>query len=312
MWDEVPGSIAVGVDYGGGSINAVRFAAREAQRQGVELSLVHVVPDLGAIAPPYYVPPNDLQLDMDKRGRELLTEATATATAAAPGVPCTRVLRTGPTVSTLVEVTREARMIVLGHETVTPPRRIFTGAVTMGVSARARVAVVSVPADWNPGTGAAKVVAGFKSSRHSAELLASAFAEASARHARLVLVHAWALSSIYDDRIVTRTRGEEWSQAARAGIEPLIAGHRAQYPGVEVDLRIVHDQAAHALLHEAQDAGLLVLVRRAHGFPPATHLGGTARSLLAKAPCPVMVLPPREVVAEVEDLRLESAGAPLK
>jgi nucleotide-binding universal stress UspA family protein len=150
------------------------------------------------------------------------------------------------------------------------------------------------------------------SSRHSAELLASAFAEASARNARLVLVHAWALPSIYDDRIVTRTRREDWSRAAREAIESVIAGHRAQYPGVEVDLRIVHDQAAHALLQEAEDAGLLVLVRRAHGFPSAMHLGGTARTLLAKAPCPVMVLPPRDVLVEVEELRLESAGTPLK
>jgi hypothetical protein len=37
MWDESRGSIAVGVDDGGGSTNAVRFAAMEAQRQGVEL-----------------------------------------------------------------------------------------------------------------------------------------------------------------------------------------------------------------------------------------------------------------------------------
>jgi hypothetical protein len=71
MWDESRGSIAVGVDDGGGSTNAVRFAALEGQRQGVELALVHVVSDAGAIAPPYYVPPSDLQRDMDTHGRGL-------------------------------------------------------------------------------------------------------------------------------------------------------------------------------------------------------------------------------------------------
>lgn len=312
MRDELRGSIAVGVDGSQASTNAVRFAVLEAHRLGVDVALVHVVPDVEAVAPPYYVPPTDLQQDVDTRGRELLVEAAATASATAPDVPCTQVLRAGSTVPRLVETTRQARMIVLGHETVTRPRRVFTGAVTMGVSARSPVAVVSVPADWEPGTAAAKVVAGFKSWRHSPELLASAFAEASARNARLVVVHTWALPSIYDDRIVTRTRREEWSRAAHDGIDPLIANLRAQYPDVEVDLRIVHDQPAHALLQETQDAALLVLVRRGHGFPPAVHLGGTARALLTNASCPVMVLPPREVLTDVEDLRLESAGTPLK
>jgi nucleotide-binding universal stress UspA family protein len=62
-----------------------------------------------------------------------------------------------------------------------------------------------------------------------------------------------------------------------------------------VETKVVHDYAPTALEQASRGADLLVLVRRAHGVPAATHLGGTARGVLRTAACPVRVVPPRLV-----------------
>ena len=298
--------VVVGVDGSEASEQAVRYAALEAQRHGEGLTLVHVVPDFVATSPPAYLVPTDLQRDVEIFGRSLLAAAAAAASAAAPRVTTTEVLAVGRTVPTLVHAGGQARLVVLGRESVPPLGRLVEGAVTLGVAARATQPVTSVPASWSPDRSTGKVVAGLQMSAHAPGLLAAAFAEAAARDARLVVLHAWALPSLYDDRILTRDHREEWSRAADEDIEVLLADHRVQHPGVPVDVKVVNDRAAHALSEEAADADLLVLVRRAHGFPPATHLGGTARALLQHASCPVLVLPPQHV--DAEGVEPEDAG----
>lgn len=293
MDEQLHTGVVVGVDESEGSDRAVRFAALEAERQGVGLTLVHVVPDFASSASPAYLVPDDVQHEVEASARSLLAAAAEVASQTAAGVPITQVLVAGRTVSSLVHEARHASRIVLGHETVPPLRRLVTGAVTLGVAARAHQQVVSVPASWSPEGTTRKVVAGYKSTPHAQELLAVAFAEADVRDARLVLVHAWALAGFYDDRIVTRTRQEEWSRDARAGVERELVDLRARYPRVPVEIRVVHGAGAAALSEESVDADLLVLVRRAHGYPPAVHLGSTARALLHVASCPVLVLPPQ-------------------
>ena len=301
MEQEQQGGVVVGVDGSEAGERAVRYAALEAQRHREGLTLVHVVPDFVATSPPAYLVPTDLQRDVEAFGRSLLAAAAAAASAAAPRLPTTEVLPVGRTVPMLLRTAGRARLLVLGHESVAPLGRLVEGAVTLGVAARASQAVVSVPASWSPERTTGKVVAGLKLTAQAPELLAVAFAEAAARDARLVLVHAWALPSRYDDRILTRSHRDEWTRAADEDIEALLAEHRAHHPGVPVEVKVVHDRATHALSEEVADADLLVLVRRAHGFPPATHLGGTARALLQHAPCPVLVVAPRPAeAAEVE------------
>jgi nucleotide-binding universal stress UspA family protein len=311
MDEQLHTGVVVGVDGSEGSDRAVRFAALEAERHGSGLTLVHVVPDFVTTAPPAYLIPEDLQRDVEASARALLAAAAEAASRTAAGVPITQAMPAGRTVSTLIHGAEHASRIVLGRETVPPLRRLVSGAVTLGVAARAPQQVVSVPASWSPDRSTRKVVAGYKSTPHSEELLAAAFAEAAARDARLVLVHAWALPGFYDDRIVTRTRRDEWSRAAQAGIEHELVDLGARYPGVAVEVRVVHGAAAAALAEETVDADLLVLVRRPHGFPPAVHLGSTARALLHTASCPVLVLPPQHAGRPAEGPARAVADLPL-
>jgi nucleotide-binding universal stress UspA family protein len=300
--------IVVGADGSPSSLNAVRYAAREAQWLDTTLEVVHVAPDYVPVAATRPLVPDDLE----SIGRTILARATALAIESAPGRSVTPLLRAGPTVPTLVDLAAGARMIVLGHETTSPVRRVFTGAVTMGVTARATCPVVSVPEEWDPGTRHGCVVVGVKASARAAELLARAFAEASLREARLVILHSWELPSAYDDAIAERTHPEGWTHQTIESIDSLLRDCRASRPEVPVEIQVVHDQPAPALVEASAGADLVLLVRRAHGFPAAAHLGGTARAVLREAHCPVEVVAPRNVATEVGGLVLEEAGAPRK
>jgi nucleotide-binding universal stress UspA family protein len=153
-------------------------------------------------------------------------------------------------------------------------------------------------------------VVGYQDVAHEADLLPHAFVVAADRGADLTILHAWKLPGCYDDMIVRRTHEDEWHAAARDRIESQIAGLRADNPQVAVDVRVVHDQPAHALREASTDADLLLVGR--HADTGLRHLGSTARALLREATCPLEVVPTRLVGTAEDELRLERAGAPLK
>jgi nucleotide-binding universal stress UspA family protein len=124
-----------------------------------------------------------------------------------------------------------------------------------------------------------------------------------------VALHAWKFPGYYDDIIEARTHADDHARETEAAIDPLLESYRSRYPDVEVELSVVHAQPARALLRAAEGADLLVLGRRDHDLPLGSHLGGTARTLLHEAGCPVEVVPPEDLPDRLEDLVLEEAGA---
>lgn len=299
--------VIVGVDGSDVSNKAIAFGVAEAARLGRDVTLVHVVPDFVAVSPMAPLMPQDLR----ETGEEILQGALEEARRIDPDVAVTTELRWGHRVATLADGSGESAVVVVGHEHRSLVDRILTGATASGLAARAVCPVVAVPTSWAPEAVHGSVVVGVKAPAHSSELLARAFAAAAARHAELVVVHAWEMPSGYDDIIASRVAQEEWVQHATSEIEPLLAPWRKAYPDVVVRLRIVHDQPAHALVAASTAADLLVVVRRAHGFP-AMHLGACARAVLRESRCPVEVVAPEPVAAEVPDLVLETSGVPQK
>lgn len=301
---DVPG-VVIGTDGSADSERALRYGAREAQRLGTGVTLVHVIPDYLPIAGMYPLALNEIE----QQGRRILAQSMEALRRWAPEIPVRCDLRCGRRATAVTEAARGARVVVLGHRRASLLTRLSTGTTTTGVAARASCSVVSVPAGWDPDTERGVVLAGHKGTAHSAELLARAFAAASARGARLVLLHAWRLPTAYDDMVAGQVDAEAWAQAARQEIEPLLADWRAAYPEVDVEVRVAHDQPAHALGEASREADLLVLVRKTHGFPAAAHLGPVTRTLVHDAACPVEVVPPQDVAAHAPGLVLEQAGA---
>jgi nucleotide-binding universal stress UspA family protein len=287
--------VVVGVDGSTGTLAAIQFGAAEARRLATGLKLVHVVPSYTATipAPMMVLPPDDLV----EVGQSILAKATTQAGVVAPDLAIDGELRRGKRYHELSEASVSAPLLVVGRDSRPTLDRVLFGNTATGVACRAACPVVSVPPDWDTSVDHGVVLVGVKSPGHAEELMADAFAIASDRGARLVLLHAWKLASGYDDIVADRVSVHEWNERATDELERILAPWRAVYPAVAVETNVEHDDAAHALERASHHADLLILVRRAHGIPASLHLGGTARAVLRTASCPVRVVPAEAHVA---------------
>ncbi|PUA79330.1 universal stress protein [Nocardioides currus] len=279
--------VVVGVDGTPASVNAMRYALRAATLSGGRVEVYHVVPDVVPMTGVYPLPPDDFMA----AGRSTL-ETTVAQAGPATAVEVDTHLCRGPVVKTLTTAGRDAHAIVVGSDRRTAPMRLLTGNVSTGVAARAAVPVVSVPETWRADGSTRTVVVGIKRPDHSDALVGEALAVAQASGSRLVVLHAWRFPAAYDDVIVSdRATLDEWAARAEREVDDLVDPWRRSHPDVDVEVRVVHDFAAHALVEASREADELVLVRRAHGFPAAAHLGASARTVLLHAHCPVRIVP---------------------
>lgn len=300
--------LVVGVDGTPGSANALRYAIKEAALSGGTVEVVHVIPDYPPIAGMYPLAPAEL-VDAGRAALEATLRQVGTSTS---GATLATILKRGAVVKTLAAAGEHALEIVVGSDRRPVTSRLLTGNVSTGVAASAAVPVVSVPETWSADRETGTVLVGVKRPDQSDALMAEAFDVARRRGSRLVVLRAWRFPPAYDDIIVSDPATlAEWGDRARSELEDLVAPWRHSCPDVEVDLRCVHDHSAQALVHASVDADELVIARKAHGFPAATHLGSTARTALLYAHCPVRVVPAVHVPA-IPDLDLEAAGSALK
>lgn len=296
-------AVLVGVDGSPASRSAVRFGAREADRLGARLHLVHVLPT--------YVPMSPMaplvRLDLHETGQAILSESARVARDADVAAPVSTELLRGPRIPMLLKAAAGARCLVLGHVRGPSLDRVITGATVAAVAAHAACPVVAVPPGWSAKDAHDRVLVGVKSTEHSRHLLRRGFEVAAQRDAELLLVHAWEVGQAYDDLILERTDTEAWAARAQRALEHELAPLRRDFPGVTVQVRIVHGQAARVLCDASEDADLLLVSRRPHAFP-AGHVGGTARALLRRSSCPVSVETPAD--RAMADLELDDAAAP--
>lgn len=290
--------IVVGVDGTAGSRAAVTYAAREADRLHTGVTIVHVSPDYVPVAGIYPISFPLSGSEARAVGRKIL-EAAADEARAVIGPDRVRTeLVTGGRVSALVKAAEGARAIVLGDQRRKLIDRLATGAVLGGVAARSTAPVVVVPGEWVPAAHG-MVIAAVKTPAASPGLIDRALAVAADRGARLVLLHAWELPSLYDDMMVPEVDEAAWEEDARVALTTALDSAHGPRSDVEVEVRIVHGQPARCIVDASQSADLVLLARRAHAFPLG-YFGSTGRTVVRDSCAPVVVLPPAR---EAEGLR---------
>lgn len=267
---------------------ALSYAVAEARRTQRPLHLVHVLESPAEYA---YVGVSEGMLDL---ARTTLAEAEARADELAGHdvVVTAELVDHGWVVDDLVRHTDGASLLVLQHRALSRVKRIFSASTVSGVASRAHVPVISVPERWNadrPVTGV--VTAGVQDATEASALLRAGFDEADARHAKLVVLHAWWLSSGYDVAVVDDAMRDEYSSQLRRELEPVLASLRTEYPSVHVEVLVRHAPRAEAVLDAAEVSDLLVLGRRHHLLPLGSHLGPVTRAALDHSSCPVLVTP---------------------
>jgi nucleotide-binding universal stress UspA family protein len=281
--------IVVGVDGSSSSMAAVEWASRDAALRDEPLTLVHVLMRPVVATLPGVALPTGFQRWQEERGDRIIDDAAAIAekVVTPKRVQIERRMVTGVTIKLLAEMSRTARMVVVGCHGHGRLRRLL-GSVAFGMAQYGHGPVVVVHDEdlLLPDSAFAPVVVGIDGSPVSEAATALAFDEASRRGVDLVAVHAcmtWSGDELpFDERGDLEAHGPEL-------LTKCLTGWRQRYPEVEVRTVVVPDHAAEHLVEQSKRAQLVVV--GTHGFGGFTGmlLGSVSSAVVQSAHAPVAV-----------------------
>lgn len=282
--------IVVGVDGSPASRVAVDWAARDAAMREVPLKLVHVLnPPVVMAFPDVPMPPGFVEWQ-EEEGRKLLEAAVKTAeeATAGSGVEISSEMIAGPSVPSLVDLSTDAQLIVVGSRGRGALARGLLGSISTGLvhHAHCPVAVIRDEDPLIPHPSKAPVAVGIDGSPASEKAIGIAFEEASFRGVDLVAVHSWSDTGVFE------FPGADWSTLQAMGEETLgerLAGWQERYPDVLVRRVVAADHAARQLLEEADQAQLLVVGSHGRGGFAGMLLGSVSTAVVHGARMPVIV-----------------------
>ena len=282
--------ILVGVDRSASSMAAVNWAARDAAMRHVPLTLLHVIaPVVPAVAPWPEIPiPEDYFERQDGKARRILEDARrAVADSTADhGPPFVHsVVVHGPTVSTLVNESKIADMMVVGCRGEGAFGQVSFGSVSTGLVNYAQCPVAVVH-DEAPQPAQAPVLVGIDGSPASELATEIAFDEAFRRGVDLVALHAWSDVSMSEVPGLDFATMEVQAQEALA---KWLAGCEARYPDVTVHCVVVRDQPARQLVEHSESAQLVVVGSNGRGGFAGMLLGSVTTAVTHAARTVVIV-----------------------
>jgi nucleotide-binding universal stress UspA family protein len=234
----------------------------------------------------------------ERQARLWLRTATSTVHETAPDLNPAEQLRMGPVIATLVALSGDAALVVLGATGIGAFTGMLIGSTANVVVSWARcpVAVVRTPS-LRGRSQDGPVVVGIDGSAASEAAIGFAFDEASLRGCGLVAVHTW--NEVFIDpelkvaRIAIDTTGLQ--ERAHELLAQQLAGWQEKFPDVEVRRVVTQGRPLGALLESGEDACLIVVGNRGHGGFDGTLLGSTSQGLAHHAPCPLVVIRPTEL-----------------
>jgi nucleotide-binding universal stress UspA family protein len=284
-------AIVVAVDGSASSKVATDWAAREAALHHVPLTLVHVMPQ-----PAIGMWPEPLALDAfsdwrEKHAQQILNDCRDIAQQAV-GEPDSLAVGVksyvGPAVPTLVDLSKDSALVVVGSRGMGPVKRRLLGSVSSGVvhHAHCPVAVIHDEDPLMDNPAHAPVLVGIDGSPASELATAIAFDEASRRGVGLTAMHSWADDEIY------AWAGLDWAAQHDEGERALserLAGWQERYPDVVVDRQLVFGDAAEKLVAASESAQLTVVGSHGRGGFAGMLLGSVSSAVVQAARMPVIV-----------------------
>ena len=283
--------VMVGVDGSPASNAAVNWAARDAARRNVPLTLVHVI---GAAIPMGPETPMAIGYGQwqEEKGREVIADAVKIATESSSGRLETQInteMLFSSVVPTLVDLSKDAQMIVVGSRGRGALARTFLGSVSSGLVHHAHCPV-GVIHDADPlmkYPGEAPVLLGIDGSPASELATAIAFEEASMRGVDLVALHSWA-----DFSWPAYERPTAWFDLRAEAEETLaerLAGWKERYPGVNAHRVVMPDRPAQQLIERSDWSQLTVVGSHGRGGFAGMLVGSVGMAVVNAARMPVIV-----------------------
>ncbi|MGV0836085.1 universal stress protein [Mycolicibacterium thermoresistibile] len=284
--------IAVGVDGSPASRVAIDWAARSAAMRNVPLLLCHVMPPASTRVRPPLPVSHAIDRWHEEQAREQLQAAEKQAAESADGaLPIESQAVVGVPVPTLVELSKDIDMLVVGTRGLGAIRARLLGSVSLGLVQHARCPVAVVP-DEDPlvdHPDQAPVLVGIDGSPTSEVATAIAFDEASRRGVKVVALHAWR------DWGIGQWPDLDWDEMKAEGEETLsqrLAGWTERYPDVEVERVVVCDNPSQHLIERSDEAQLVVVGSRGRGGFIGMLLGSVASAVVQSSRVPVIVARP--------------------
>jgi nucleotide-binding universal stress UspA family protein len=282
--------IVAGVDGSAASNAAVFWAARDAAMRNVPLTLVHAFNAFVPTFPQIPMPTGVAEWQEDD-GRKVLEQAVKIAEDAVPTerkIAITSEVKCSPPVPTLIEMSEEAEMVVVGCSGRGAVARVVLGSVSSGVVHRAKcpVAVIHEEASDLPHSYQAPVLVGIDGSPASELATGIAFDEASRRGVELRALHAWSDVECFE------LPGYDWTAVraeAERNLAECLAGWRERYPDVVVERLVVRDRPARQLVEQSESAQLVVLGSHGRGQLGGAMLGSVSNAVVQSILVPVIV-----------------------
>ncbi|MGY4642526.1 universal stress protein [Cellulomonas sp. URHB0016] len=284
------GPVVVALDGAPHSAQTLEWGVMESVRRRAALLLVRVVDDTWQMSS-WAGYPLPGQTDLDIEVEQYLTEQAKLVEERHPGVRVdTRTIH-GQVVPGLREQSVGAQLLVVGAHLRT--RRARSGSTGVHVAAHAQcpVAVVRSQVQTSSAASDGAVVVGVDGSPASLAAAHLAAREAWMRGGPLHVVHARAsvpdpLSRGSFAPVAAGDEHDPVHQAAVAVTDAL----RAENDGLAVDLTLVDDDPADALVRLAADAALLVIGSRGLGTFRGMLLGSVSSAVVREATVPVVVV----------------------
>jgi nucleotide-binding universal stress UspA family protein len=282
--------IIVGVDGSPASNAAISWAAHDAVLRRIPLTLVHIV---NPVTSPWSQAAllDGFAVWQENEGRRLLADALKIARDSAkddPRIPIESELMFAATVPTLVDLSKEAELVVVGTYGRGALARGLLGSVSSALVQHSHcpVAVIRDEDPRMPHPSQAPVLVGIDGSPASELATAIAFDEASRRRVDLIALHVWSDTEVFE------LPGVDWS-AVKAEEERLLseglAGWQERYPDVTVHKLLICDRPARVLVETSETAQLVVLGSHGRGGFTGMLLGSVSHAVVQSVRMPIIV-----------------------
>jgi len=282
--------VVVGVDGSEESILAAEWAAIEAKRHGLPLR-IESAPAMEPRIHAYPASPATVASALRETSARALKTGVSRAEEVAPGLQITTTLLSGPPALAVAGCGSGAAMLVVGARGAGGFAAMVLGSVSRYAAMRAACPVIVA----RQATMAVhqEVAVGIPDPQDADEALMFAFEEAAARHADLVVVHAWywfpsalRAPAEADDALEAPFHPEQISADAASSLSAALECWREKYPDVPVRHEVIHGHPARVLANYSARADLVVIGR--HG---GSGIGSIQHVLLDHARGPVAVIP---------------------
>lgn len=289
-------TIVVGADGSAESMTAVSWAAELASSRHLELEIVHGL-QITTLGHGGGMAGIDVLIDAVRQGGEqIVAHSRKLATSVDPDLVITTEMPTEAPAPLLIELSRRARMVVVGATGSGGFARMLLGTTTTTLvnHAYSPVAVIRGRHGSAHVPESGPVVVGLDGSPTSELAIAAAFEEASSRGTPLVAVHAWS-DVAHEDSYGTIRIMPQWASVEgdeERLLAQRLAGWQEKYPDVEITRVLRRDRPRDILLEAAEKAQLVIVGSHGHGGVTGSLLGSTGQALVHHAGCPVLVIRP--------------------